>query len=289
MPAYHLSATLLPDGDAPRDMWVVDGKMSFVPQDGGEELAPAGGYVLPGLVDCHFHLTLDLVGIGLPDGSAELIGAGLEGHLASGTLLVRDMGIVGDVVPANAVAGLPRVQSAGHFLAPDDGYFGIQEKTAPEELAGRAQLQAEAGHPWVKIIADWPRRPGYMKDGEPNYSLEVMAAAVEAAQGAGAKVAAHAVSRAGCERAVMAGVDSLEHGVNVDETLLKIMAERGIAWTPTAIIGPQMVTMAEGLGGNEAARGVRESFENQRVMLPLAAKLGVTILAGTDICLLYTI
>ena len=85
-PRYHLEATLLPDGDRPVDLWVVDGRRTFRPQDDAVPLAPPGGYVLPGLVDCHAHLTLDIAGMraaapgpgalggrGLPIGSPELV------------------------------------------------------------------------------------------------------------------------------------------------------------------------------------------------------------------------
>jgi imidazolonepropionase-like amidohydrolase len=283
MPAYHLRATVLPDGDRSADLWVVDGKVTFVPQDNAEELAPTGGYVLPGLVDCHYHLTLDLGGIGLPVGSAELAREGLERHLASGTLLVRDMGVVSDAVHRVVTDALPRVQSAGTLLAPPERYFGIQEDTTTDELVGRARAQAEAGHPWVKIIADFPKdNPGHLKDGEPNYPQEVFNAAVEAAHVAGARVASHAVSRAGTAAAIDARVDSLEHGCMIDESLLKLMVERGIAWSPTSIIAPYAAEMAEEMGGPEAARGAHEAFENQRSMLARANKLGITLLAGTD-------
>jgi imidazolonepropionase-like amidohydrolase len=77
-------------------------------------------------------------------------------------------------------------------------------------------------------------------------------------------------------------VDALEHGCMIDESLLRLMAERGIAWSPTSIIAPYAAEMAEDVGGPEAARGVHEAFENQRSMLAKGRKLGITILAGTD-------
>jgi imidazolonepropionase-like amidohydrolase len=116
----------------------------------------------------------------------------------------------------------------------------------------------------------------------PNYPQEIMNAAVEAAHAAGARVASHAVSRAGTVAAIDAGVDTLEHGCMIDESLLRLMAERGIAWSPTSIIAPYAAEMAEDMGGPAAARGAHEAFANQRAMLPVAAKLGVTLLAGTD-------
>ncbi|HSP54289.1 MAG TPA: hypothetical protein VLS25_01765, partial [Dehalococcoidia bacterium] len=69
--ACHIGATILPYGDGPRDLWVADGRITFTPQDGAQELA--GAYVLPGLVDCHVHLTFDYGETGLPFGSPELV------------------------------------------------------------------------------------------------------------------------------------------------------------------------------------------------------------------------
>jgi imidazolonepropionase-like amidohydrolase len=274
---------MLPDGDQPSDLWIVDGKITFRPQDGAAELASAGGFVLCGLVDCHYHLTLDIGGIGLPPGSPELVREGLERHLASGTTLVRDMGTVSDATRDVANDALPKVQSAGGLLAPYDGYFGFQEEASADELVDHVRAQVAAGHPWVKIIADFAHiKPGFLGDGEPNYPLEVFKAAVDAAHDAGARVGTHTVSRAGLEIAIEAGVDTVEHGNGMDDSLLKRMAERGIAWCPTAIIEPGAAGMCLDIGGPEAERNAHEAFANQRAHLAKAAQLGITLLAGTD-------
>lgn len=139
------------------------------------------------------------------------------------------------------------------------------------------------GHRWIKIIADFAReRPGHLGTGEPNYPPAVLRAAVEAAHDAGARVAVHSVSSAGLRIAIDAGVDTIEHGCLLDENLLKTMAARGIAWTPTAVIAPHAEAMMDGIGGRDAAHDAREAFEHQGRMLPVAERLGVTILAGTD-------
>src|SRR5205809_7627492 len=102
-PAYHLRATLLPDGDRPVDLGVVGGRLTFAPPAGAEELAPPGGYVLAGLVDAHAHLTLDLAGTGLPNGSAELVAANRAAPTNAGGLLVRDIGAVSEAPDASLV------------------------------------------------------------------------------------------------------------------------------------------------------------------------------------------
>ena len=77
--------------------------------------------------------------------------------------------------------------------------------------------------------------------------------------------------------AVHLGLDSIEHGNWADEETVHAMAERGVAWTPT------LTTV---LGHIEPVADfvppARELLELQRRTLPLAAELGVTLLAGTD-------
>ncbi len=285
---YHLRATLLPDGDRAVDLWVADGRLTFTPQDGAAELAPAGGYVLAGLVDCHAHLTLDAGNTGLPLGSPALVAANRRGYLDAGVLLLRDIGAVSDATLAlPADDGLPRVQPAGRFLAPPGGYFGIQQETAAADLAAAAARQAAAGARWVKIIADWPRggsgSPADFSRGAVNYPVEVVRQAVEAAHRAGARVAVHAIARGGIALGVAAGVDSIEHASELDDDLLDGMAARGIAWTPTAAIGLGWLRNAEAIGERETAAWLGAWAERFRALLPRARALGVPILAGTDL------
>ncbi len=281
MTAYHLRATLLPYGDQPADLWIREGRITFEAVDGVEELATPGGFVLPGLVDCHVHLTLDFAESGLAPGSAQLVEANLRGHLVSGTLSVRDMGAVSDATLHLAVGTRPRVHHAGRLLAPAGRYFGIQRDTDGDELVEVALQQAKAGVRWVKIIADFDES-GDLMNGEPNYPQEVLDAAVQVAHAEGARVAVHAVSRAGIEAGLSAGVDSIEHATAIDESLLKKVAAQGIAWTPTLVIAPAATAMSEEMGGRQIAAVTRAGFESASRMVPAAARSGVTILAGTD-------
>jgi imidazolonepropionase-like amidohydrolase len=281
VPAYHVRATLLPDGDQPRDFWIRDRRVTFVPVDGAEDLAPPGGFVLPGLVDCHVHLTLDFAESGLSAGSPELVYANLRGHLATGTFVVRDMGAVSDATQRLSDEGRPRVYHAGRLLAPPGRYFGIQRDTKSDELVDVATREARSGVRWVKIVADFAES-GDLLNGTPNYPQWILNAAVKAVQGVGARVAVHAVSSAGIDAGLNAGVNSIEHGTGMSEHQLEEMAARQIAWTPTLVIAPGAAAVCRERGGEPAADAVLVGFENAGRMVPAAARLGVTILAGTD-------
>src|SRR5436190_24349092 len=88
--AWHIRAVRLPDGARAEDWWIYEGRLHDQPIPGARDLP--GGWVLPGLVDAHAHLTFDFGGTGL-DGE-ELIAANLEQHLRAGVLAVRDIGVV---------------------------------------------------------------------------------------------------------------------------------------------------------------------------------------------------
>jgi imidazolonepropionase-like amidohydrolase len=79
---------------------------------------------------------------------------------------------------------------------------------------------------------------------------------------------------------VALGVDSIEHGTWLDQSALREMAKRGTAWTPTlsAIAEPPPADFPE-----PRRRRWEAALANVTEMLPIAARLGVTILAGTDV------
>jgi imidazolonepropionase-like amidohydrolase len=283
MTVNHLRGTLLPEGDVLADIWVVDGRISFQPVDGAEEIGPRGGFILPGLVDCHVHLTMDFAGYGLEPGSPEIVARGREDHLRSGTLLLRDVGTLNMAATIGLPAGddLPLVHAAGNLLAPPGRYFGIERPATADQVAGIAAEQVKAGARWVKLIGDWCIEGTDFSRTEKNYPDDAVRAVVERVHAAGARVAVHTTSHEAIAQAVAAGVDSIEHGFWMDEGLLKQMAAQGTAWTPTLFIEPAVMQMV-GEAGPESVRKMREGFEATRAAAARAPSLGVRVLAGTD-------
>ncbi len=267
---WHLHAVLLPGGADPVDLWVAGGRLSAEPQDGAETLP--GGWALPGLVDAHAHLSLDIAGTGLGRGSPELVDANLRAHLGAGVLLVRDVGAVPGATLPEAGGSGPRLLRAGRFLAPPGRYIpGLYEGVEPAGVVGAALAEVAAGATWVKVVADFPERFPDGGPALPNYDLETLTRLVEAVHAAGARVAAHVTGRALAD-VVAAGIDSVEHGVRMDGEALEALGRRGGAWTPT------LATTTEMLGEERFARLV----ERLTPLLAGAAAAGVTVLAGTD-------
>lgn len=286
-PCWHLRATLLPDGTQPVDLWIRDGRLTFVPQPDAVELAPAGGFLAPGLVDAHTHLHF----VDRPEAPTgpSVITANRRRHLQAGTLLLRDLGATADdVLQIAENDGLPPVQAAGQSLLVEERFpFFV---TAAHELPSAAACQARAGAKWVKIFADWPGWPGTQQ--EPNfgpfdpvtYPQATLASTVEATHAAGARVAIHAFGYEAAAAGIEAGVDSIEHGWGLDEALLDKMAAKGIAWTPMVGIAPLMLRgqshSHEPLPGQ--ADWIEARLEAMATTLNYALRQGVPVLTGTD-------
>jgi imidazolonepropionase-like amidohydrolase len=281
MTSYHIRATILPGGDSAADLWVAGGTISFNPVDDAEDIGPRGGFVLPGLVDCHVHLTMDFANYGLEPGSPEIVDRARRDHLRSGTLLVRDIGTLNEAATLGlATDDLTAVHGAGRFLAPAGGYFGIHRPTPAGDLPDVAARQVEAGARWVKLIGDWCLEGTDFSRTKLNYPAHAIRAVVERVHAAGARVAVHTTSSDAIAQAVDAGVDSIEHGFGMTPALLKTMAAKGIAWTPTLCIESFVIGMVEESGGD--VKAIREGFAATRVAAASAASLGVRVLAGTD-------
>ncbi len=85
----RIQATVLPSGE-PITLWLVDGHITYTPQEDAVGLVPTGGYLRPGLGDMHGHANLTMGKIG-PDNST--LGAdNLRARAAAGTTVLRDLG-----------------------------------------------------------------------------------------------------------------------------------------------------------------------------------------------------
>jgi imidazolonepropionase-like amidohydrolase len=279
--AWAVHAVRLPDGDQPVDLWVdAAGCLVTEPVPGAERLP--GRYVVPGLVDAHAHPSVrSEAGWPVALSGSEALDV-LAAWAASGVCLVRDTGSPGgSVLQLDLVPGMPRLQAAGRFLAPEGRYFPalLPEGVPEQRLTELALAELARGGRWVKVIADFPP----VADGKPagppglTYSGEAIAAMVAAVHAAGGRVAAH-VTTDFVSELVRAGVDSVEHGTAIDESVLRSMARSGAAWTPTlgAVLGlPETASEA----ARQRVAGYRERLPE---LLRLAHRLGVPILAGTD-------
>jgi imidazolonepropionase-like amidohydrolase len=123
------------------------------------------------------------------------------------------------------------------------------------------------------------------KSGEnPQFTVEEITAVVAAARDYGFKVAAHAHGAEGMKRAVLGGVDSIEHGTFMTEEVMKLMCKRGTCYVPTIVAGRFVAEKAEQPGYfSDLVRPKAQTIGPKiQATFALAYRLGVPIAFGTD-------
>jgi imidazolonepropionase-like amidohydrolase len=190
--------------------------------------------------------------------------------------MIRAPGLAGDPPPwFGRDPDVPRAVHAGMWIAQHDQFFdGWGRRADHAELPKIAAAQAVSTG-WAKIIADWG------PDDDP-LPVEVLRAVVDEVHAVRGRVAVHSQQASGGAAAVAAKVDSLEHGMCLDQALLTQMAEQGTALTPTlsAIIGSldQVSARPDGPRRRWYLAGASAHGE----LAAAAAQAGVVVMAGTD-------
>jgi len=266
--------------------------------------------VLPGLIDAHTHILLQgdvtsedydtqLLNQSIPY-RAILATRNVRWALMEGYTALRDVETEGamyaDVDVKRAIAeGVipgPRLWVATRALAPTGMYpiggpnweldlpKGVEIVDGPDAIRRAVREQVAHGADWIKFYAD--RRYYVAPDGAlrswVNFTDEELQALVGEAHRLGRPVAAHAIGRDGIEAALRAGVNSIEHGMGITDSLAQVMAQRGVYWCPTIFV---TVYVAPG----RAAAGApiwQQLVDIERVAFGRALRAGVKIANGTD-------
>ncbi|HMG48571.1 MAG TPA: amidohydrolase family protein [Allosphingosinicella sp.] len=274
--------------------------------------APAGARVvdlpgmtlMPGMIEGHSHLFLhpydetswddQVLREPLALRTARAVAAA-RATLMAGFTTARDLGTEGagyadvglrDAIAQGIVPG-PRLLVATRALVATGSYgpktnepeaplLGAEEADGPG-LVTAARRQIGAGADIVKFYADYRWRPG--EPSRPTFTMEEMRAATEMAHAAGRIVAAHASTPEGMRRAILAGVDTIEHGNDGTREIFALMRAHGTALCPT-LAATDAIARYRGWTGAapepEAVRAKRASFA-------AALAAGVTICMGGDV------
>jgi imidazolonepropionase-like amidohydrolase len=139
--------------------------------------------------------------------------------------------------------------------------------------------QAGRGADWIKVYADYRWGPDGSQ--QPTFSEEELRALVETAHSSGRPVAAHATTAEGMRRAVLAGVDTIEHGFDGTAEVFRLMAARGVAYLPTLTAQEAYGEYFEQYVPGKSAPTA--GMQQARRAFTTAMKMGVTIGCGSDV------
>lgn len=277
---------------------------------GAEVIDLPGATVIPGLMDLHSHLFLHPYNETLWDDQVlketptyRTLRAAVQAKttLEAGFTTLRDLGTEGvgaaDVPLKKAINdGLvpgPRLFVATKAIVATGAYGparrnynpeaelpqGAQEASGVPEVIKAVREQAGAGADWIKVYADY--RVGPDGSTQPTFSIEELKALVDTAHSSGRPVSAHASSDEGMRRAVLAGVDTIEHGYGGSDATFKLMAEKGVVFFPTLTA---VESTSAYFGGYVAGKTPpTAAMLNAERAFRLAVKNGVTIGMGSDV------
>ena len=272
----RFDGVVLPEGET-RTLYVVGGRITYEPQPGAERVA--GGWIVPGLVDAHCHVGLDMNGA-CDDALTEQ--QAIEDR-DGGALLLRDCGSAADTRWVQEREDLPRLIRAGRHIARTARYMrNYADEVEPATLAETVTRQAARGDGWVKLVGDWIDRAS--GDLAPSFDAAAFKDAVEAAHAAGAKVTAHCFGHDVLPGLIAAGIDCIEHGTGLTPDLVATMAAQGTALVPTVA---QLDLFPELAAAGQAkfpvyATTMEDLYARRRETIMSAYEAGVALYAGSD-------
>jgi imidazolonepropionase-like amidohydrolase len=211
--------------------------------------------------------------------------------LASGVTSIRDVGAPWGVdialrrlVEAGEIPG-PRMVTCGRNICMTGGHgnwMGMEADGA-DGLRAAVRTQVKAGALAIKLMSTGGMMTPGQRAGAPQLTVAEMTAACEEAHKAGFPVGAHAESDEGVRNAVLAGVDSVEHGHGATVETLQLMLDRGTALVPTILSDRRIIEAPPDSGIPDfvvekcvpLGDALIETLHN-------AFRIGVTIAAGND-------
>jgi imidazolonepropionase-like amidohydrolase len=275
---------------------------------GAERMALPGTTLIPGLIEGHSHLFLHPYNEALWDDQvlkeplgfrmAEAV-AHAAATLRAGVTTTRDLGTEGSfdydvqlkhaidrgLVPGPRIIAVTRAIVATGSYGPRRSDYSFEPLQGAEEATGVADIarvvrsQVSHGADWIKVYADY--RWGPNGEALPTFTEEELLVLVQTARGAGRPTSAHATTAEGMRRAVLAGVETVEHGDEGTPEVFRLMRQRGVALCPTLAASEAYAEYFDGWvkGKTEAP----PELKAKRASFRAALAAGVPICFGGDV------
>jgi imidazolonepropionase-like amidohydrolase len=304
------------DGEAMHEGWGARVKGDRIDAVGAVEgLAAPGARIVdlpgatltPGLVEGHSHVLLhaynettwndQVAHEALALRTARAVNH-LRSTLMAGFTLVRDLGTEGagyadvglkQAVDQGIIPGPRMLVSTRAIVATGSygpkGYTpewnvpqGAEEADGIDSMQRVVRSQIGKGADWIKFYADY--RWGPLPGAHATFTPESLALGVLTAHTGGTPVAAHASSVDGMRNAIMAGVDTIEHGDGGTPEIWKLMVEKKVALCPTVAAGDATAQYA---GWKKGQQPEPAGITRKRASFKAALDAGVTIISGSDV------
>ena len=257
-----------------------------------------GRWVCPGLMNAHSHACLDAG----PDPEVVLRGENrtqtvlrsvrrLEAALQAGVTTIRDVGgpdgidiELAGMIANGEIAG-PRMLASGRVvtMTGGHGWWMGRQADGPDAVRRATRQNLRAGASAIKLMATGGMMTTGRQAGQPQLTVQEMTAAVEEAHKREVPVAAHAESRIGVLNAILAGVDSVEHGHGGDQEAIDLMLLHGTALVPTILSDRRIIDHGVAAGIPDFVVEQCEALHQSLVtFLEVAIRAGVRIAAGND-------
>jgi imidazolonepropionase-like amidohydrolase len=296
-----------------------DGRITAVganvepPRDAGVVIDAGGRTLMPGMIDCHVHMLFKPAALqdrlltpqtlrlfeGMENARATLDAGFTSVRDAGGTPQGFKMAIDRGMIPG------PRMKISVGILSQTGGHgdsmlpSGVRTRLlsangpewpetivdGPDEVRKGARALLRAGADFIKLCSTGGVLSPSDEPAHTQFTPGEIGVMVEEARAAGKTCMAHAQGTEGIKNAVNAGVESIEHGIWLDDEAIDAMKERGTFLVPTLVAPLWVLRNAEKTPGSvlpQAIRKTKEVMDDHRGSVARAIKAGVRIAMGTD-------
>lgn len=289
---------------------IEDGVISAIsdqpPTPAGNIIDLAGMTLMPGLITCHLHPEFyrfslahgqagERPGMELPPGvlmaiavrtCGTLLDSGFTGY--AGAACAHNIDAQLKMAIADDIMAGPRIRACSHHIGTtadlNDSpvWWKSYRQTGIDLFADGADAlrklvreEIRCGAQTIKVFASSGR--GFNGRSMRNISNEELTTIVNTAHDLGARVRAHVCDNTMIRECITAGVDIIDHGDEIDEFCIDAMAKAGTFWVPSLTYSHILLQLGWDTDGT-----LRDHYDNEVAMLPLAQQAGVKILIGDD-------